>query len=215
MSNNILHIMAMILPILLSLTVHEYSHGYIAWRFGDNTAKSTGRLTLNPISHIDPIGMLMLFVVGMGWAKPVPINPHAFAHPKRDLALSAAAGPASNFLMAAMTGLLFRIFPGLVPVSGDAGLVLFLKLNVFYFLLINIGLGVFNLIPIPPLDGSKILRGFLPDSKVHIIDYLERYGGFLLFGLVILGRVIGYPILSRIIGPLIYGLFHFFSGVEL
>lgn len=215
MSSNILNILAMLLPILFSLSVHEYSHGYIAWRFGDNTAKSMGRLTLNPLSHIDPIGMLMLFVVGMGWAKPVPINIHAFRHPKRDLALSAAAGPASNFLMAAMTGLLFRIFPGLIPLSGDTGILLFLKLNLFYFLLINVGLGIFNLIPIPPLDGSKILRGFLPDNKTYIIDYLERYGGFVLFGIVLLGRVIGYPIFSRLIGPLIYGLVRFFSGVTL
>lgn len=215
MNFDFFHIAAMVLPILLSLTVHEYSHGYIAWRFGDNTAKDMGRLTLNPISHIDPIGMLMLFVVGMGWAKPVPINPHAFRHPKRDLALSAAAGPASNFLMAALTGLLFRLFPGLVPLNSDAGILLFLKLNLFYFLLINVGLGIFNLIPIPPLDGSKILRGFLPDSKIHIIDYLERYGGILLFAVVILGRVIDFPILSRLIGPLINGLVRFFSGISL
>lgn len=215
MNIDFLNIAAMVLPILFSLTVHEYSHGYIAWRFGDNTAKDMGRLTLNPISHIDPIGMLMLFVVGMGWAKPVPINPHAFRHPKRDLAFSAAAGPASNFLMAALTGLLFRLFPGLVPLNIDTGILLFLKLNLFYFLLINVGLGIFNLIPIPPLDGSKILRGFLPDSKTYIIDYLERYGGILLFAIVILGRVIGFPILSRLIGPLIYGLVHFFSGITL
>jgi Zn-dependent protease len=206
--------MAMILPILLSLTVHEFSHGYVAWRFGDNTAKSMGRLTLNPLSHIDPIGMLMLFVVGMGWAKPVPINIHAFRHPKRDLALSAAAGPASNFLMAAVTGLFFRVFPGLVPLGGDTGILLFLKLNLFYFLLINVGLGIFNLIPIPPLDGSKILRGFLPDGKTYIIDYMERYGGFFLFGIVLLGRAIGYPVFSRLIGPLIYGLVRFFSGIS-
>lgn len=215
MNFDFLNIAAMVLPILLSLTVHEYSHGYVAWRFGDNTAKNMGRLTLNPISHIDPIGMLMLFIVGMGWAKPVPINPHAFRHPKRDLALSSAAGPASNFLMAALTGLLFRIFPGLIPLNSDTGMLLFLKLNLLYFLLINVGLGIFNLIPIPPLDGSKILRGFLPDSKTHIIDYLERYGGILLFAVVILGRVIGFPILSRLIGPLIYGLVHFFSGITL
>ena len=215
MSSNILNILAMLLPILISLSVHEYSHGYIAWRFGDNTAKSLGRLTLNPLSHIDPIGMLMLFVIGMGWAKPVPLNIHAFRHPKRDLALSAAAGPASNFLMAAMAGLLFRIFPGLVPLSGDTGILLFLKLNLFYFLLINVGLGIFNLIPIPPLDGSKILRGFLPDSKTYIVDQLERYGGFVLFGIVLLGRAIGYPVFSRLIGPLIYGLVRFLSGIAL
>ena len=105
MNPQIMNYISMVIPILLALTVHEYSHGYIAYRLGDHTAKNMGRLTLNPISHIDPIGLIMLFVIGMGWAKPVPINIYAFKKPKRDLALSAAAGPASNFIMAAITGL--------------------------------------------------------------------------------------------------------------
>jgi len=215
MNTPILNYMAMVIPILFALTVHEYSHGYIAYRLGDNTAKNMGRLTLNPISHIDPIGMIMLFIIGMGWAKPVPINMYAFSRPKRDLAVSAAAGPLSNFIMAAIVGLLFRIFPQLQPMQGDTGILLFLKLNLFYFLLINVGLGIFNLIPIPPLDGSKILRGFLPDSKVHIIDYLERYGGILLLAIVFLGRVSGFSVFGRLIGPLIYGMVNFFSGISL
>ncbi|MCK4812723.1 MAG: site-2 protease family protein [Candidatus Marinimicrobia bacterium] len=206
---------AMIIPILLSLTIHEYSHGYIAYRLGDNTAKNMGRLTLNPLSHIDPIGLIMLFIIGMGWAKPVPINIHAFKRPKRDLAISAAAGPASNFIMAAVIGLLFRIFPQLQLLTTDTGFVFFLKLNLLYMLLINVGLGVFNLIPIPPLDGSKILRGFLPDSKIHIIDYLERYGGFILLGLVLFGRISGFSIFGKLLSPIIYGMAQFFSGITL
>ena len=215
MNPQIMNYISMVIPILLALTVHEYSHGYIAYRLGDNTAKNMGRLTLNPISHIDPIGLIMLFVIGMGWAKPVPINIYAFRHPKRDLALSAAAGPASNFIMAAIAGIFFRLFPNLVPMSNDPGVILFFKLNLVYFMLINVGLGIFNLIPIPPLDGSKILRGFLPNKYVHIIDYLERYGGFVLIGIVLLGRVTGFSIFGKLIGPLINGLVHLFSGIQL
>lgn len=214
MNPQAINYLSMVVPILLALTVHEYSHGYIAYRLGDYTAKNMGRLTLNPISHIDPIGLIMLFVIGMGWAKPVPINIYSFKHPKRDLALSAAAGPASNFIMAAFTGLMFRIFPGLIPMTNDPTLLLFLKLNLFYFMLINVGLGIFNLIPIPPLDGSKILRGFMKDKHVYIIDYLERYGGIFLLAIVFLGRLTGFSIFGKLIGPLIYGLVKFFSGIQ-
>jgi Zn-dependent protease len=215
MNTQILNFMAMVIPILLALTVHEYSHGYVAYRLGDNTAKNMGRLTLNPVSHIDPIGLIMLFIIGMGWAKPVPINVYAFSKPKRDLAISAAAGPLSNFIMAAIIGLFYRVIPQLQPLQGDTGILLFLKLNMFYLLLINVGLGIFNLIPIPPLDGSKILRGFLPDSKVHIIDYLERYGGIIILAIFFLGRLTGFSIFGRLIGPLIYGMVNFFSGLSL
>ena len=215
MNPNIIQYLSMVIPILLALTLHEYSHGYVAYRLGDNTAKNMGRLTLNPISHIDPIGLIMLFVIGMGWAKPVPINIYAFQKPKRDLALSAAAGPASNFTMAAIAGSMFRLFPGLIPMSDDPGFLLFLKMNLVYFLLINVGLGIFNLIPIPPLDGSKILRGFMKDKHVHIIDYLERYGGIILLAIVFIGRLTGYSIFGRLIGPLINGLVYLFSGIQL
>jgi Zn-dependent protease len=215
MNASIFQYLAMVAPILLSLTVHEYSHGYIAYRLGDPTAKNMGRLTLNPVSHIDPIGMLMLFIVGMGWAKPVPINVHAFRNPKRDMALSSAAGPLSNFAMAALIGLIYRIFPQLQPLSADIGVLLFLKMNLFYFLFINVGLGVFNLLPIPPLDGSKILRGFLPDNKVYIVDYLERYGVFIILGLFLVGRLAGFSIFSRLLGPVISALIRFFSGMNI
>lgn len=215
MNPQIIQYLYMVVPILLALTVHEFSHGYIAYKLGDNTAKDMGRLTLNPISHIDPIGMLMLFIIGMGWAKPVPINIHSFEHPKRDLALSAAAGPASNFIMAAIVGLMFRLFPDLVPYTTDTGVILFLKMNLLYFLLINTGLGLFNLIPIPPLDGSKILRGFMKDKHVYIIDYLERYGGIILIGIVLIGRFLNFSIFGKFLGPLINGLVHFFSGIQL
>ncbi len=215
MNPQIMNYISMVIPILLALTVHEYSHGYIAYRLGDNTAKNMGRLTLNPISHIDPIGLIMLFVIGMGWAKPVPINIYAFKKPKRDLALSAAAGPASNFIMAAIAGLSFRIFPSLIPMTNDPGVLLFLKLNLFYFMLINVGLGIFNLIPIPPLDGSKILRGFLKDKHVHIIDYMEKYGGMILLLLVFAGRIIGFSIFGRFLGPLINAVIYFFSGIQI
>jgi Zn-dependent protease len=215
MNPNIIQYMSMVVPILLALTVHEYSHGYVAYRLGDHTAKNMGRLTLNPISHIDPIGLIMLFVIGMGWAKPVPINIYSFQHPKRDLALSSAAGPISNFIMAAITGLLFRLFPGLIPMTNDPGLILFFKMNLFYFMLINVGLGIFNLIPIPPLDGSKILRGFMKDKHTYIIDYLERYGGMIIIGIFIIGRLAGFSIFGRLIGPLINWVVYAFSGIQI
>ncbi len=204
---NLQSLILLIPVILLALTVHEYSHGLMAYRLGDPTAKYAGRLTFNPISHLDPIGTIMLFLVGFGWAKPVPVDPRHFANPKRDMLWVALAGPASNMVLAFLSGLVIR-FINAQPepvlsgaVGGYIGILLVRSLQ------INLALAVFNLLPIPPLDGSKVLYGLLPPQYEHVAYNLERYGPGILFGLILLGMVTGVSILWAFIGPFV----HFFS----
>ncbi len=170
---------------LLCITFHELSHGYVAWKLGDPTAKLMGRLSLNPIKHLDPMGFLMMVFVGVGWAKPVPVNMQNFKNPKRGMALTALAGPVSNFLLAfvtvALCSLLYRFVPSWeLPV-----------LALFYFLcnvaILSVGLGLFNLIPISPLDGSKVLFSLLPDRIYYTILRYERYVMILLVALTFFG----------------------------
>ena len=170
------------IPILLfSLTIHEFSHGITAYYLGDDTAKRAGRLTLNPISHIDPIGLLMLFIAHIGWAKPVPINPYNFKNYKRDTAITAAAGPISNFLIAIILSIFFHILQGIIPAEKlMAGFNQTVFFALYYAILINLALGLFNLIPLPPLDGSKILGGFLTDQQYARYTAKERQGAMIL-----------------------------------
>ena len=169
------------LPIvLLSLSVHETAHGYVASKLGDPTAKSLGRLTLNPVKHLDPIGFICMLLFGFGWAKPVPINTRHFKKPKRDMALSGAAGPVSNLLLALVFTILLKLFsmfyPSMLLSSETSALIGYL---IFTFLLLgirlNITLAVFNLLPMPPLDGSRILYVFLPTKYYFEIMKYERY----------------------------------------
>ena len=170
------------IPVLLiSLTIHEYSHGIAAYYLGDDTAKRAGRLSLNPISHIDPIGLLMLFIVHIGWAKPVPINPYNFKDYKRDTAITAAAGPVSNFILAIIISLIFNFLRSVIPMENIFNpLPKFVFRMLYYAVLINLALGLFNLIPLPPLDGSKILGGFLTDKQYYNYTAKERQGTMLL-----------------------------------
>ncbi len=192
--------------ILFGLTIHEFSHGYVAWRLGDPTAKLMGRLTLNPLKHLDPIGTIALFIFRFGWAKPVPIDPTYFRHPTRDMALSALAGPAANLVVAALAGLLMRVL---------------LLLNVFgfaftitsYFLLFNLILCFFNLIPIPPLDGSRLLYHFLPPNLAAAYARLERYGFMILLGIIFLGHITGISILWLYMTPLVRFFSFLFAGI--
>ena len=167
--------------IFLGVTIHETCHGLAALALGDPTAKSMHRLSLNPLRHIDPLGLVMMFVAGFGWAKPVPVNPNYFKKPKQGMALTALAGPVSNFLLALLMLLAARIFCDVAAYSEANQRILDFLLMVA---LLSIGLGLFNLLPIPPLDGSKVLFAVLPDGAYNQLMRSERYGMLLLFALV-------------------------------
>ena len=173
--------------VLLCIVVHEVSHGYAAYRLGDPTAKAQNRLSMNPIRHIDPIGALLLLTVGFGWAKPVPVNMWYFKNPKQGMAITALAGPLSNFILAFILAFFFNGLFGFYAFGYGGAAVDFLVEFLYYGVVINIGLGLFNLIPFPPLDGSKILAVFLP-SELHMkLMRYERYGFLVLLALVWLG----------------------------
>jgi Zn-dependent protease len=176
------------LPILLvTITIHEFAHAFMADRLGDPTPRLAGRLTLNPISHIDPIGLLMLIIVRFGWAKPVPINPYNFSDPRRGSLLVSLAGPLSNFLFAWVLAAIFRNLPF---AYGDI-----VGAIVSYTIWINLALAVFNLIPIPPLDGSHILEYFLPAHQYETMYRLQQYGFLILILIVFFGS----PILFAVV----------------
>ena len=167
--------------VLLCLTVHEACHGLAAYALGDPTARRAHRLSLNPLRHIDWFGLLMMFAAGFGWAKPVPVNPNYFKKPKQGMALTALAGPVSNFLLALLTLLAARIFCDVAAYSETNQRILDFLLMMA---VLSIGLGLFNLVPIPPLDGSKVLFAVLPDRAYDWLMRNERYGMLLLFALV-------------------------------
>ena len=170
---------------LLSLSVHEACHGFAAWKRGDVTARQMGRLSMNPLRHIDPLGFLLLVVAGFGWAKPVPIDPRHFKNPKQGMALTALAGPVSNFILAALSATLLSLLYHSSVYTSESG---FCAMAAFAVLMwLNIGLGIFNLFPIPPLDGSKVLFSFLPDRAYAFLLHYERYVMLLLFALVFFG----------------------------
>ena len=169
------------LPVLmLTLSVHETAHGYVAHKLGDPTASSLGRLSLNPLKHFEPIGFLMMMLVGYGWAKPVPINTRYFKKPKRDMAICAAAGPLSNLLLAVLFAGLYKIFTLVivhVPITSMQVYNIILLTELFFYtaISINVTFAVFNLIPIPPFDGSRIILTFLPSDLYFKIQRYERY----------------------------------------
>ena len=166
-----------LLGVFLCLTIHETCHGLAAYAMGDPTAKSMHRLSLNPLRHIDWIGLCMMFFCGFGWAKPVPVDPRYFKKPKQGMAVTALAGPVSNLLLALLLLLGTRLIYDFAPYTGVWN-------GIFRFLfdtaILSIGLGVFNLVPIPPLDGSKVLAAFLPDRAYFQLMRYERYGILLL-----------------------------------
>ncbi len=177
--------------VLIALTFHEYAHGQVAAWLGDQTAREQGRLTLNPIAHLDPVGAILLLIIGFGWAKPVPVNPfHLRGNRRRGMLLVAAAGPLMNMLLALIVMVAFHI------IGYSQGLVYSF---IGALVTININLAAFNLIPIPPLDGSKILAGFLPRQKAFYLEsFLDSYGMVILMVLVFTG------LYSWIMRPILY-----------
>ncbi len=205
MTEQLLRYTIMIPPLLLSLTLHEYAHGWVAWRLGDPTAKQLGRLSFNPISHLDPIGTIAFIFLNFGWAKPVPVIPRYFRNPIQGMCWVAAAGPAANLILAILSALLYKaLFPLLIAGAQHAviaktvaiPLIGMLRASVW----INLVLCIFNLLPVPPLDGSRILAGILPPKMAYGWAQLERYG-FILLLLLMMSGVIG-----RVIGPFIFTL---------
>jgi len=193
-----------IIAILIALSVHEWAHGFVANKLGDPTAKLEGRLTLNPIAHLDPLGTIMFFFIGFGWGKPVPVNPLHFRHPKRDTALVSLAGPASNFVLAwiAFSGLLLlgnthmeaSLF-GILHSTGSNGIVVVVEQILRSSIFINLALMAFNLLPIAPLDGAKILHMFIPVQ--HEDTYMEvmRRGPYILLLLLVADQMLNIPLL--------------------
>lgn len=190
--NAIMQILAVSMIVFLVMPLHEFAHGLIAYKLGDNTAKNMGRLRFSPSAHIDPVGALMILLVGFGWAKPVPVNPRNFKNPKVGMAITALAGPVSNILAAIVGAVLFYVNI-LLEVKGILPLLIAELLYYFliYFISVNVSLAVFNLIPIPPLDGSKILFAFLPDKIVYKIYEHEREINLVLILLIAFGALTG------------------------
>jgi len=177
----LLNIILSIVPSLICITIHETAHGFVAYKLGDPTAKNAGRLSLNPLKHIDPFGLVMMAIFHFGWAKPVPIDMRWFKNPKRGMALSAAAGPISNVMLACIFLIIYGALYPFLYNSAFGGVVLQMVYITAY---ISIALAIFNIIPIPPLDGSKVLYSFLSDRTYLKLMRYERYGMIALIVLV-------------------------------
>jgi Zn-dependent protease len=193
-----LKVSIMLVPALMAITCHEVSHGYIADKFGDNTARSMGRLTLNPIKHMDIFGTIMVFVVGIGWAKPVPVNFNNLRHPKRDMIWVAAAGPITNFALATLSALAMRLLvyfgAGIPDASPLARIVDPITLMLAFSVYINLLLAIFNLIPVPPLDGGRVAVGLLPYRLSMALASVERFGMIIIIALVFFTNAFSYVI---------------------
>lgn len=212
MEHFVAKISIMLVPALLAVTLHEVAHGYVADRFGDPTARLLGRLTLNPLKHLDPIGTLALIIFKFGWARPVPVNYRNLRHPKGDMLWVALAGPVTNLCLAAFSALLMR---GLIVMQGSPNfrelvhILEPLSLMAAFSLYINVILGVFNLIPIPPLDGGRILSAILPDRYSDFFNRLEY------FGFIIILFVIFYtPVWPMVLQPVVSLCVHLFAGKD-
>jgi Zn-dependent protease len=184
------------IALLVAITVHEFAHAWSAERLGDPTARLAGRMTLNPIPHLDPLGTIMLLIAGIGWGKPVPVDPFNFRHPRRDMAVTSFAGAAANLTLATILSLIIKIsmFYRVVP-----ELIINIVLQTIY---LSVLLAIFNLLPIHPLDGSAVLTGLLPRDLAEDYDrFSHQYGLFILIFLIF--PFFGAPLISRIIFPII------------
>ena len=203
-------ILIILLPTLVfSLCIHEFSHGYIAYMLGDNTAARNGRLTLNPLAHLDPVGSMMILFVGFGWAKPVPVNPVNFSNPRIDMMKVAFAGPASNILLAFIGGSILRLF-NLIGILENQ----IIAQSLYYFIYINIALGVFNMIPVAPLDGSQIFGNMISKNNPELAWKLQIYGPKVLMMLIIISAIMPQFSIFRILMNPVINLFMFlFAGI--
>ena len=221
--NNVVYQIAIwLIPLILAIVFHEVAHGYVAYLLGDRTASERGRLTLNPIRHVDPLGTLivpMMLAIAhapiFGWAKPVPVTTSGMRHPRLDMALVAMAGPASNLVLGFLAAIAFSLFMtsqgGFVP----PGALRFVAENLHNFLLINVFLAIFNMIPLPPFDGGHVVAAVLPAPLAVHYARLGRYGFLImLFLLVVLPTVApGANVIARVIGPVADGVTGLFLGV--
>ena len=197
-------VLVLLIPVLLfALVFHEFSHGWVANKLGDPTAKYSGRLTLNPMAHLDLFGSLMILFVGFGWAKPVPVDSRYLANPRTDMMKIAFAGPASNLLLAFIAGSLIRL-------SGNMGV---LSSMLIMFVQINIMLAVFNMIPIPPLDGSQIFSGLMIRHNPDLVVKLQIYGPQILMGLILFGMLTRISPIWWLMSPFVNFFMFLFVGI--
>ena len=180
---------------LVAIPFHEAAHALVSWKLGDSTAKDMGRLSLNPLAHFDPMGALCMIVAGVGWAKPVPTRAYRFRDPKKGMALTALAGPVANLLLAFVSAVLYKSVMYASLAHGGAGAIITAVTTILYYMIVmNVSLAVFNLLPVPPFDGSRIMLTFLPQRIYFRIMQYERYifmGMFLLLMLGVLDRPLG------------------------
>ena len=203
-----IQIIILLIPALVfSLSFHEFAHAWMASKCGDNTAARMGRLTLNPMAHLDVMGSLMILFVGFGWAKPVPVDSRNLRDPRKDMMKVAAAGPLSNLLLAMLAGMAWRLLGGINFLLDTNFPVL-----IFYFTQINVALAVFNLIPVSPLDGSQIFSGYLMKTNPELALKIQSYGPQVLFGLILFGYVTGFSILWLVMKPFVNFFMLLFIG---
>ncbi|MCS5640669.1 MAG: site-2 protease family protein [Candidatus Marinimicrobia bacterium] len=197
-------VLLLLVPVLIfALCFHEFAHAWVAYKLGDPTAKQSGRLTLNPLAHLDPMGSLMILIIGFGYAKPVPVDARYLKNPRTDMMKVAFAGPAANLLLAFVGGTIIRAH----IVGGSLILMLYL------FTQINIMLAVFNMIPIPPLDGSQIFSGLMVRKNPNLVMKLQMYGPQILFGLILIGYLTEISPLWWVMSPFVNFFLFLFAGI--
>ena len=194
---------------MFALSFHEFAHAWMAEKCGDSTAAKMGRLTLNPMAHLDMMGSLMILFVGFGWAKPVPVDGRNLKNPRTDMMKVAAAGPVSNLLLAMVAGMVLRFMNGTGLLTDSIFILL------IYFTRINIALAVFNLIPVAPLDGSQIFSGYLMKTNPQLAWKIQTYGPQVLFGLILFGYFTGFSILWLVMEPFVSFFMLLFAGISM
>ena len=204
-----LDVLVILIPVLMfALCFHEFAHAFVAYILGDDTAQRQGRLTLNPLAHLDPVGSLMILLVGFGWAKPVPVNPINLKDRHYGMMKVAFAGPASNLLLAFLAGCLVRAVNALqLPVDQTFSTV------IYFFLYINIALAIFNLIPVAPLDGSQIFGAIIGRKNPDLAWKLQINGPKILLGAILFGIITGYSVIGVIITPFVKFFLYLFAGI--